>query len=62
LLGARIAKMLGQAPEQQLREDLRRFKQLMEVGEISVSEGAALGSAQPLGARPAALAEAGRAR
>lgn len=62
LLGARIAKVMGQAPEQQLRDDLRRFKQLMEAGEITMSEGAALGLAQPLGARPVPLAEAERSR
>lgn len=30
--GAAIARLFGQAPEQQIREDLRRFKQMMEAG------------------------------
>jgi uncharacterized membrane protein len=31
-LGAAVARLLGQAPEQQIREDLQHFKQLMESG------------------------------
>jgi len=38
-LGAAFAKLLGQAPEQQTMEDLRRFKQLMETGEIATTDG-----------------------
>lgn len=34
-----IAKMTRQSPEQQIREDLRHFKQLMEAGEIPTIEG-----------------------
>jgi uncharacterized membrane protein len=41
-LGRRIAWLFGKEPEQQMREDLRRFKQLMEAGEIAVSEGTGL--------------------
>jgi uncharacterized membrane protein len=33
-LGAAIAKLFGEEPNQTIREDLRRFKQLMETGEI----------------------------
>jgi uncharacterized membrane protein len=33
-VGAAFAKMLGREPEVQVREDLRRFKSLMEAGEI----------------------------
>jgi uncharacterized membrane protein len=33
-LGAAIAKVLGEHPEQQVRDDLRRFKQVMETGEL----------------------------
>lgn len=62
VLGAKIARLLGQAPEQQLQEDLRRFKQLMETGEIVVSEGVLLGAAQPVEPRPSSAAEAGRQR
>jgi uncharacterized membrane protein len=38
ILGARIARIFGQEPTQQLPEDLRRFKQVMETGEVLVSE------------------------
>ena len=38
-LGAAFARLFGTNPEQQVREDLRRFKQLMETGEIPTTEG-----------------------
>lgn len=38
-LGAAVAKLFGENPEQQIREDLRRFKSLMEAGEIPTTEG-----------------------
>jgi len=38
-LGATIAKLFGEEPEQQVGDDLRRFKQLMEAGEIATVEG-----------------------
>jgi len=38
-LGQTIAKVLGEEPEFQVQEDLRRFKQLMEAGEIPTTEG-----------------------
>jgi uncharacterized membrane protein len=34
-----IAKLFGEEPEQQIGDDLRRFKQLMETGEIATTEG-----------------------
>ncbi len=37
--GALIAKVFGENPEKQVRVDLRRFKQLMETGEIATTEG-----------------------
>ncbi len=37
LVTAKIAKLIGEAPEQQGAENLRRFKQLMETGEIPVA-------------------------
>jgi uncharacterized membrane protein len=47
-LGRTIAKLFGEEPEQQIAEDLRRFKQLLETGEISVSDGPSLWrAAQP---------------
>ena len=32
-----IARLFGEDPDRQVREDLRKFKQLMEVGEITTS-------------------------
>lgn len=37
-VGARIAKLFGESPDQQLRDDLRRFKQVLETGEVVRSE------------------------
>lgn len=39
VVGAAIAKLFGEEPEQQIGDDLRRFKQLMEAGEIATTEG-----------------------
>lgn len=38
-LTAAIAKIFGEEPEQQIGDDLRRFKMLMETGEIATTEG-----------------------
>lgn len=38
-LGAGIAKLFGEDPEWQVKEGLRRFKQLMETGEVMTTEG-----------------------
>jgi uncharacterized membrane protein len=38
-LGASIAKLFGEEPEKQLEDDLPRFKQLMEAGEIPTTAG-----------------------
>lgn len=38
-LGAMVARLFGKDPEQQIKEDLRHFKQLMETGEIPTSQG-----------------------
>jgi uncharacterized membrane protein len=43
-LGATIAKLLGADPEKQIKDDLRRLKQILEAGEIATTEG------QPTGA------------
>jgi uncharacterized membrane protein len=48
-LGRGIAYLFGEEPEQQIREDLRRFKQLIETGEVPLSDG--MGLLRP--ARPA---------
>ena len=48
-LGASFAKLFGREPEQQVREDLRRFKALIEAGEIPTVVG------QPSGRRSAVM-------
>jgi uncharacterized membrane protein len=52
-VGRVIAMLFGEEPEQQVREDLRRFKQLMETGEIPLSDGPSMWRA----AQPAKRAE-----
>lgn len=48
-LGRSIAWLFGQEPDQQIHYDLHRFKQLMETGEIPLSDGPALWrAAQPV--------------
>lgn len=42
-LTSAIAKLFGEEPEQQIGDDLRRFKQLMETGEIATTEGQSSG-------------------
>lgn len=37
-LGAAVAKLFGEEPSQQIEEDLRRFKEVMETGEFLKSE------------------------
>lgn len=44
-LGAALVKLLGHDPQSRIREDLRRFKQVMETGEIPTTRG------QPTGRR-----------
>jgi len=59
VIGATIAKLFGEEPEQQLDDDLRRFKQVMEVGEVVVSEATLLGTGylDQRPGRPAAATE-----
>jgi len=38
-VGAAIAWLFGHEPSQQIREDLRRFKQLLETGEVPTTKG-----------------------
>ena len=38
-LGAVIAKLFGEEPEEQLKDDLRRMKQIIETGEIATTQG-----------------------
>ena len=44
--GAVLAKLFGKEPSQQIQDGLRRFKQIMETGEIITVEG------QPRGPEP----------
>lgn len=41
--GALIAKLFGEEPEQQIEEDIRRFRQLIETGEIATTVGQSSG-------------------
>jgi uncharacterized membrane protein len=50
--GAAVAALFNQAPEQQIYDDLRRFKQIMEIGEIVRSDALPEGAGQML-QRPA---------
>ncbi len=43
---AALARLLGQAPEQLVAEDLRRLKQILETGEIATIEGQTSGRAE----------------
>jgi len=43
-LGRWAARLLGESPEQQVYDDLRHFKQVMETGEVVLSEGSFDGS------------------
>ena len=38
-VGALVAKLFGEEPSQQLKDDLRRMKQVLETGEVVVSDG-----------------------
>ena len=39
VIGANIAKLLGEDPDFQVKDDLHRFKQIMEAGDIITTEG-----------------------
>ena len=41
--GKLVAKLFGEEPDQQVREDLRHFKEMMEAGEIPTTEGQSSG-------------------
>jgi uncharacterized membrane protein len=61
VVGRAVALLFGENPEQQVRDDLRRFKQVMETGEVLRSDGTPEGTragrmltqnvAQPAGVR-----------
>lgn len=44
--GKMVAKLLGEDPDQQVRDDLRRLKQALETGEVLRSEGSLEGAGQ----------------
>lgn len=48
-LGAGLVRLLGHDPQSSIREDLRRFKQLMETGEIPTTRGQPTGRRSLLG-------------
>jgi uncharacterized membrane protein len=50
-VGRWLAKLFGEEPEIQIREDVRRFKRLMEVGEIPSIEGQPRGTCLGRGTR-----------
>ncbi len=43
-LGTAVAKLFGEHPHQQIRDDLRRFKQVVETGEVIRSDGSPEGA------------------
>jgi uncharacterized membrane protein len=43
-VGKWVARLFGEEPSQQIHEDLRRFKRLMETGEIPTIEGQPTGN------------------
>ncbi|HEX6314222.1 MAG TPA: SRPBCC family protein [Gemmatimonadaceae bacterium] len=45
-VGAMVARLFGEEPSQQVDDDLRRFKQVMEVGEVVRSEASPEGTGQ----------------
>lgn len=45
MVGAAVAKLFGRAPDQQIQEDLRRFKRMMEAGEAPTTQGQPSGTA-----------------
>jgi uncharacterized membrane protein len=49
-IGASLVQLLGAEPEQLIKEDLRRLKQIMEAGEIATVEGQTSGRASNAGA------------
>lgn len=53
MLGALVAKLFGEEPQQQVSEDLRRFKSLMEAGSIINTEGQTSGREEMPKARAA---------
>jgi uncharacterized membrane protein len=47
-LGLWVAKLFGQEPQQRVKEDLRRFKRIMEAGEVPTTHGQPRGTCKKL--------------
>lgn len=64
VIGKTVAQLFGEEPEQQLDDDLRRFKQMMEVGEVVVSDATIFGTGylEQRPARPPGVSELERAK
>ena len=60
--GATIAKLFGEEPTQQMHDDLRRFKQVMETGEVVRSDGSLEGAGQGASKQRAAQAPGAEVR
>lgn len=43
-LGSAVARLFGEDPEQQVADDLRHFKQMMETGEVPTTQGQSSGA------------------
>ena len=56
VVGATVAKLFGEEPNQQLKDDLRRLKQVLEVGEVAISDATIFGAGY-FAQRPAQPAE-----
>ena len=50
-LGKWVAKLFGEAPDQQIQEDLRKFKRVMETGEFATTKGQPRGNCSGSGER-----------
>lgn len=49
VIGATFAKLFGEEPSRQVDEDLQRFKQMLEAGEIATTQGQTSGPARKIG-------------
>jgi hypothetical protein len=47
VLGKAVARLFGESPQQQVRSDLRRFKQVLETGQVLESEATIHGRPHP---------------
>src|SRR5579885_87664 len=64
VVGSMVAKLFGEEPAQQINDDLRRLKQVIEVGEIVLSDGTYFdnGLLTQRAAQPVASGEAGQSQ